>query len=228
MLKAAGFRIRYVNFGRNPEAEPDLEGYHGLIVLGGPMGVYEAQRHPHLRVEMKLIEQALKNGIPALGICLGAQLIAAVLGSEVRKNSQWELGWLHIDLTEQGHNDPLFQQYHRSERVFQMHQDKFDPPRSAVHLASSQLSDGQAFRYGDRVYGLQFHLEADEAMVRRWLKRPEHQQLIRESHGDLSIAQLESDTHLCMPRSMELSRFTFSKFIALFGEFDRHLILGSR
>src|SRR3989344_577220 len=79
MLKAAGFRIRYVNFGRDPQSEPDLEGYSGLIVLGGPMGVYEAGKFPHLKFEMKKIEEAVKRGIPVLGICLGSQLIASVL-----------------------------------------------------------------------------------------------------------------------------------------------------
>lgn len=228
MLKDAGFRLRYINFARDPGAEPDIEGYDGLVVLGGPMGVYEANRFKHLSVEMRQIEKALKMEIPVLGICLGAQLVAAVLGSHVRKNTQWELGWLHIRLTADGKADKLFGKYQTHERVFQMHQDKFDPPEGSVHLATSELTEGQAFRYGDKVYGLQFHLEADEAMIVRWLNRPENRQLIRESHGAFSIDQLEADTHLCIHRSLELSTYTFGKFIELFGEFDRHLILGSR
>src|SRR3954470_416228 len=96
MLKAAGFRIRYVNFGRDSGFEPDVEGYSGLIVLGGPMGVYEADRHAHLRSEMKAIEQALKMDIPILGICLGSQLLAHVLGAEVRKAEEMELGWHRV------------------------------------------------------------------------------------------------------------------------------------
>jgi len=228
MLKAAGFRIRYINFGRDPNAEPDLEGYNGLVVLGGPMGVYEAGKFPHLKIEMKLIEQALKSGIPMLGICLGAQLIASVLGSNVSRNSKWEMGWPYIRLTDEGTKDPLFSAYQKSERVFQLHQDKFDPPKTAVHLAASELTEGQAFRYGERVYGLQFHLEADEAMILRWLDRPENRQLVRDSQGAFSIDELQADTHLCIRRSLELSTFTFGKFIELFGELDRHIVLGSR
>src|SRR5688572_32749167 len=76
LLKRAGFRIRYVNFGRHPEAQPSLDGYHGLVVLGGPMSVYEDHRFPHLITEMKLIEDAMQRNLPVLGICLGAQLIA--------------------------------------------------------------------------------------------------------------------------------------------------------
>jgi GMP synthase (glutamine-hydrolysing) len=228
MLKAAGFRIRYVNFGRDPVAEPDLEGYAGLIVLGGPMGVYEASQFPHLQFEMKKIEEALKLGIPVLGICLGAQLIASVLGAQVRKNKQWELGWYNVGLTNHGKADPLFGGYAPAEKVFQIHQDHFDPPVTATHLAFSDLAFGQAFRYGDKVYGLQFHLEADQAMIKRWLHRPENRLLMKESAGLFSPEQLESDTEACIKRSLELSSSTFGKFIELFGEIDRHVILGSR
>lgn len=228
MLKAAGFRIRYVNFGRDPQSEPDLEGYAGLIVLGGPMGVYEAAKFCHLKFEMKKIEEALKRGIPVLGICLGSQLIASVLGADVRKNKQWELGWYNVGLTDHGKADPLFKAYAESERVFQLHQDHFDPPKTATHLAFSELAEGQAFRYGDKVYGLQFHLEADQAMIKRWLARDENQKLMKESAGLFTPEKLAADTQACIERSLELSSKTFGKFIELFGEIDRHVILGSR
>jgi GMP synthase (glutamine-hydrolysing) len=228
MLKAAGFRIRYVNFGRDPSSEPDLSGYSGLIVLGGPMGVYEAGQIAHLRFEMKKIEEALKREIPVLGICLGAQLIASVLGAGVRKNKQWELGWYDVGLTEHGKADPLFNAYAPSEKVFQLHQDHFEPPKTATHLAFSELAEGQAFRYGEKVYGLQFHLEADQPMIKRWLARQENQKLMRESAGVFTPEKLEADTKACIARSLELSRATFGKFIELFGEIDRHVILGSR
>lgn len=228
MLKAAGFRIRYINFGRDPAAEPCLDGYNGLIVLGGPMGVYEAAKFPHLKYEMRKIEEAIKAGIPVLGICLGSQLVAEVLGSSVRKAKQWELGWYGLSLTKEGKADPLFGTYKGFEKVFLIHQDEFDPPKSAVHLASSEQCVGQAFRYGKCVYGLQFHLEADQAAILRWLDRPENRALMRESAGAFSLDQMQADTSECIDRSLELSTFTFGKFIELFGEVDRHLVLGSR
>ena len=83
LLKAAGFRLRYVNFARHPEAEPSLDGYHGLVVLGGPMSVNDTDHLPHLITEMKLIEAAMRRNLPVLGICLGAQLIAKTLGAAV-------------------------------------------------------------------------------------------------------------------------------------------------
>jgi GMP synthase (glutamine-hydrolysing) len=227
MLKAAGFRIRYVNFGRDPNVIPKLDGYNGLIVLGGPMGVYEADRLPHLQVEMKLIEEAIRRGLPVLGICLGAQLIAHVLGAHVRKAPTWELGWYDLKVTEEGRKDSLFNHYRTQEKVFQIHQDMFDPPKTASHLARTDLVEGQAFRYGEKVYGLQFHLEADHAMIRRWLAREENLKLIADSNGEFSAAKLEADTNACIARSLELSTNTFSKFIEIFNLPERPELLGS-
>lgn len=227
MLKAAGFRIRYVNFGRAPSAEPSIEGYNGLVVLGGPMGVYESKRYTHLTHEMRQIEYAFKLDIPVLGICLGAQLIAEVLGGRVRKAPEWELGWYGLHLTDQGKQHKLFGPTWRKEKIFQIHQDTFDIPTSATHLAYSDLYPGQVFCYGDKVFGLQFHLEVDHAMIKRWLVRPENQKIIYESHGHFDERRLEEDTQNLITRSLELSAHTFGQFIDLFQLPDRPLILGS-
>lgn len=227
MLKAAGFRIRYVNFGREPSANPSLDGYNGLIVLGGPMGVYEAEQHPHLKTEMKLIEEAIRRGLPVLGICLGAQLIAAVLGAHVRKAAQWELGWYPLHVTEEGKKDPLFRSYNKKDHVFQIHQDTFDVPKTAVHLGWSDLCEGQAFRFGQKVYGLQFHLEADQPMIQRWMARTENRQLVEQYQHLFSMPQIENDTQNHISRSLELSDSTFSQFIEIFQLPERPILLGS-
>ena len=96
LLKRAGFRIRYVNFGRHPGGATELGGYHGLVVLGGPMSVYDDHRFPHLMTEMKLIEDAMQRNLPVLGICLGAQLIAKTLGADVYASKQKEIGWYDL------------------------------------------------------------------------------------------------------------------------------------
>lgn len=228
MLKAAGFRIRYVNFGRDPELVPSLEGYSGLIVLGGPMGVYEADRYVHLKTEMKLIEDAIKKDIPVLGICLGAQLIAHVLGAPVRKAPAMELGWYDVHLTEQGKKDSLFSAYQKTEKIFQLHQDMFDPPKTADHLAFSSLIEGQAFRYGEKVYGFQFHLEADKPMILRWLHRPENKKFIQDSKGLFDGAKIEQETEQNIVRSLELSQHSFGKFIEIFQLPEKKVRLGSR
>lgn len=227
LLKAAGFRIRYVNFAREPQASPSLDSYNGLIILGGPMGVYESNIHTHLLTEMKLIEQAIAKNIPVLGICLGAQLIAATLGAQVKKAGLWELGWSDIHLTTAGQMDRLFQHFKSNEKVFQIHQDTFEIPKSSEHLAWSSLCQGQAFKYGEKVYGLQFHLEVDEAMILRWLRRPENQKIIIESQGLFQQDVLEKETHQFIPRSLQLSLQMFSKFIEIFNLPERPVILGS-
>lgn len=228
LLKAAGFRIRYINFGRDPFLEPNVESYNGLIVLGGPMGVYEANQYPHLLWEMKQIEKAFAKNIPVLGICLGSQLMAAVLGSHVRKAPKWELGWCEIQTTEHASTDPLFQHYKPTEKIFQIHQDTFDVPKTAVHLASSELCAGQAFRYGNKAYGLQYHLEVNEPMIHRWMKRPENHDIVLQSHGVFNMETIDKDTSAHISTSLELSQKTFESFIDLFQLPERPVRLGSR
>jgi GMP synthase (glutamine-hydrolysing) len=206
-----------VNFGREPEASPSLEKYHGLIVLGGWMGVYEADHYPHIHLECRLIEAALKRGMPVLGICLGAQILAHTLGATVKKHTQKEVGWQEVKLTEGGKQDPLLGHFSASERVFQMHGDTFSIPAGAEHLAFSEACAGQAFRYGENAYGLQFHLESDEDMIRRFLKNPENRQELEAFAGPDAPEKIEADTGLYLPRSLELGRSTFSAFLNLFG-----------
>jgi len=96
LLRRRGFRIRYVNFSRHPGLQPDVSRYNGLIVLGGPMNVDQADRFPHLAAEIAVIQEALKRDIPILGICLGAQLLAAALGANVRPHTVREIGWYRL------------------------------------------------------------------------------------------------------------------------------------
>lgn len=227
MLKAAGFRIRYVNFGREPDVVPSLDGYSGLVVLGGPMGVYEADRYPHIKTELRVIEEALKRDIPILGICLGSQMLAHVLGARVAKHTHVELGWTPVHLNEAGVRDPLFASWEKSERIFQIHQDAFELPKDAKHLAWSDLCAGQAFRYGEKVYGFQFHLEVDKAMIHRWLTIPGNLRFIEESQGRFTVDQVKQDTDAQIARSLKLSGDTFAKFLEIFGLPERHELLGS-
>jgi GMP synthase (glutamine-hydrolysing) len=226
-LRSRGLKIRYVNFDRTPDASPSIEKYNGLVVLGGQMGVYEADRYRHIPVEMKLIEDALKRDIPILGICLGAQMLAQVLGSEVRKSTDKEIGWYDINLTEDGKTDPLLSHFKNTEKLFQLHGDTFDIPKCATHLATSQLLPAQAYRFGTKVYGLQFHLEVDQAMIHRWLDNKNNQEEIKNSNDKFSINQIQNETNLHISRSIELSQKTFSNFIDLFALKERSILLGS-
>jgi len=217
LLKRAGFRIRYVNFGRHPDAQPSLEGYHGVVVLGGPMSVNDSDRLPHLRTELNLIEDAMKKSLPVLGICLGAQLVAKTLGANVYPNSEKEIGWYDVTPTEEASSDCVFMHFRQTETIFQWHGDTFDMPHGASHLASSNLCGNQAFRYGLNVYGLQFHLEVDEPMIHRWLKVPENRSEIASLNGNIDADHIHNETPLHIQRLHKLSNHAFSAFIDLFG-----------
>ncbi len=227
ILREQGFRIRYVNFEREPEARPSVEKYQGIVVFGGWMGVYEAERYPHIKVECQLIEQALKRGIPVLGICLGAQILAHVLGANVRKHEHKEVGWHNVQLTEDGRADPVIGHFRDTERLFQMHGDTFDLPQGAVLLAKSAVCPGQAFRYGEKAYGLQFHLEVDKAMIDRFLLVKENRQELELFGGKQAIAKMEDETGLHLPRSLELSRAAFLAFTRIFGLGERSTLTRS-
>ncbi len=227
LLKDRGLRIRYVNFGRSPEAQPSLIGYNGLIVLGGPMGVYEADKFPHLKHELKVIEDALKKDIPILGICLGSQLIAHALGAAVAKSNEKELGWCDIQLTSEGKKDFLLKNFSPKEKIFQLHGDAFTIPKKAAHLASSESCAGQAFRYGDKVYGFQFHLEVDKAMIQRWMKVTDNLKDIDSTQGKVTAENILKETDLYIERSLDLSAKTFNGFIDLFDFKERVVRIGS-
>jgi len=227
LLKQQGFRVRYVNYERHPDVKPSLEKYNGLIILGGSMGVYEAEHYTHIKVELQLIESALKKNIPILGICLGAQLLAHVLGADVKKSHEKEVGWCDVELTANGAKDPLFEHFRPTEKIFQVHGDTFDIPKSSEHLARSKVCEGQAFRYGEKVYGLQFHLEVDRAMIQRWLQNPKNLKDLLDSSTPLNTEKIIAETDLYVANSVDLSNKTFMKFIKIFGLKERALLLGS-
>ena len=137
----------------------------GLIIMGGPMSVYEQARYPHLVDELRLIEHALRDGIPILGVCLGSQLLAAALGARVHPGPQKEIGWYPIHLTEAAATDPLWANIDQSFVAYHWHGDVFERPHDAVTLASSDLTSCQGYRFGHNAYGLLFHLEVSAAMI---------------------------------------------------------------
>lgn len=228
LLKNYGFRIRYINFGRYPDAQPSLEGYHGLVVLGGPMNVDQIDQYSHLSTEMSLIREAINKGIPVLGICLGAQLITKALGGKVRRNQEREIGWYAVSPMGEGKNDPLFTHFQNSERIFQWHGDTFEIPEGAVHLATSPTCINQAFRYRSNVYGFQFHLEVDEPLIERWLRLPILREEIEGLNGKTDPQKISQETALYINRLKQLSNQTFREFIRLFDIEKKRQALSSR
>ncbi|OGW58636.1 MAG: hypothetical protein A2Y48_05075 [Nitrospirae bacterium RIFCSPLOW2_12_42_9] len=164
-----GISYRYVRLFDGDPLPEDIKNYSGLIILGGPMNVYEEDVYPYLKGEDILIKEAIKRRIPVLGICLGGQLIAKATGAKVNKGTKKEIGWYDLLLTPGGKADKVFKNFPERLTVFQWHGDTFDIPSDATLLAGSVLFPNQAFRIGDNIYGLQFHLEVTQKMISRWI-----------------------------------------------------------
>jgi len=147
----------------------DWQHIGALIILGGPMSVSDEDNYPFLRWEKRIIRAAIDEAVPMLGVCLGAQLIAATLGTPVFHGPVKEIGWSPITITPHGQVDSLLGYLPESATVFQWHGDGFDLPNGAIHLASSVNYKTQAFRVGKSIYGLQFHLEVTPNMIERWI-----------------------------------------------------------
>ncbi len=152
------------------EKPPRIDDIDWLIVMGGPMGVYEKNKHPWLAGEIDFIEAAIKKGKRVLGICLGAQLIAAALGAKVYPNKYKEIGWFPITLTPEGKDSRLLRGLPAEILVYHWHGDTFDLPPGAIHLAESAACRHQAFSFGERVLALQFHLDVGKDNIEEWTR----------------------------------------------------------
>lgn len=168
-MSRRGIGHRYVRLFDGEPVPRDIEQYSGLIILGGPMNVYEVDKYPYLKDEDVLIKRAMDRGLPMLGICLGSQLIAKASNAKVRKGAKKEIGWHDLNLTPDGMEDAVFKGFPDKLTVFQWHGDTFDIPEGATRIASSALFPNQAYRIGYKVYGLQFHLEVTEEIIKQWV-----------------------------------------------------------
>ncbi|HEU5350847.1 MAG TPA: type 1 glutamine amidotransferase [Terracidiphilus sp.] len=147
---------------------PTVDHMDGLVVMGGPLGAYEEDLHPFLRKECELLQAVSRSGVPVLGVCLGAQLLAKALGATVFPGHGAEIGFGSIELAGAGREDVLFAGLGGELPAFHWHGDTFTLPEGAVLLASSPMYAHQAFRFGSRAYGLQFHIEPDADTWAAW------------------------------------------------------------
>ncbi len=228
LLKESGFRIRYVNFSRQPELRPELDKYAALIVLGGPMNADEIDRYPNLRTEVEIIREAVAGDMSVLGICLGAQLLAKALGGSVQRNPTPEIGWYDVELTAAGETDAVLSTFAATQRVFQWHEDGMRLPAGTTHLARSAASEVQAFRHGEHAYGFQFHLEVDRSLIERWLTVPDNQLLLRDEGARADPDAIRRETEASVEALQALSRRTFSRWIDRFELSPRRRHLPSR
>ena len=160
--------------------------------MGGPMSAND--NLPGLKEELVVIEKALREDVPVLGICLGAQLIARALGARVFRNPELEIGWEQVWLTEAGKKDAVMRGIESPETFFHWHGETFDLPEEAEWLAYSEKCRHQAYRYGRKVYGLQFHPEVTAEMIEDWCGQP-------VNCGDVETLTAPIDARLHDPRA---------------------------
>ncbi len=209
VLEERGITLSYADVpmgglkGLDPLA-PDL-----LLVLGGPIGVYEEEDYPWLAEETGFIKARLAAQKPVLGICLGAQLMAKALGADVRPGRGKEIGWAPIELTAEGAGSPLSHVSGEITPVLHWHGDICDLPEGAVRLASTPLCPVQAFSLGTHALGLQFHLEACGAPLERWFVG--HTGEINATEG-VSVQGLRADTAKYSPVLERQGRLALGAF----------------
>lgn len=166
-LARRGYRVTRTRLQRG-EPLPAPAAVDWLIVMGGPMNIYEHERYPWLAAEKAFINDVLVINKKTLGVCLGGQLLADVMGARVTANEHQEIGWLDVSLTEKGEKSPLFDGFPKVFSAFHWHGDTFGMPVGVANLMKSDACVNQAFAT-DRCVGLQFHLEVRLADARRWL-----------------------------------------------------------
>ncbi len=167
VLQERGIELHYLDAGIDdlqPAADADL-----VIILGGSISAYQFDHFPFLRPEVDVIRQAMDRGVPTFGICLGAQLMSLALGSKVYANTDREIGWGPLTLTEEGEQSVLAKLVENDHTVLHWHRDVFDLPEGATRLASTPMTPNQAFSKGKRLLGIQFHPELEVNNLERWL-----------------------------------------------------------
>lgn len=157
------------------EPLPGAGSFDWLVIMGGPMGVYDEDRCPWLKPEKEFIRAAIDAGKTVIGICLGSQLIAEVLGAKVYPNKEKEIGWFDVALTQEGIACRLLQGFEPQFPVFHWHGDTFDLPPGSERLMTSHACLNQAFLHEDRVLGLQFHIEVTEESLNAMIDNGEQE-----------------------------------------------------
>lgn len=209
VLASQGVPVEYVDVWR--QAPPPLREVSGLVVLGGDMNADDLARFPFLSTERHLLAEATAGGVPVLGICLGAQLLARALGAAVTPSPRQELGFFPVRSTEATGADPLASCFQDGDVVFQWHRDTFGLPAGATRLLEGETVANQAFRAGEQAWGFQFHLEVTPEELEGWLGLAGPR--LEAEWGRTVDERWEAQRYL--PLQLERSAELFRRFAAL-------------
>ena len=188
---------------------PDLEEIGALIVFGGEMNVDDVARHPYLLRQRRLMRRAVDAGLPVLGICLGAQMLARAYDAPVYRAPVREFGFKPVRITDAGRRDALISAFQTGDRVFQWHEDTFDLPVAAELLTTGDEVPTQAFRLGGNAWGVQFHFEVDAEGVDAWLRMAEPS---LERIWKRSAEEVRDELRIYLDAQQQRSRHLFSAF----------------
>lgn len=205
-IKLHGHQATVTRWYEHP-AVPDMTNTSLLIVMGGPMGIYDEKDHPWLKAEKTCIDTVISAGKPVLGICLGAQLIAGVLGAKVYANTCKEIGWFPVTFSTGHIPAALAALLPEQQTVFHWHGDTFNLPENAVCFASTPATTNQAFLYGNRVIGLQYHFEVTPSSMEAMVLHGRHELItdtyVQDAGTILGIQQFIKDNNTVMYRLLD-------------------------
>jgi GMP synthase (glutamine-hydrolysing) len=209
---ASGIDVRYADLWRGARL-PDPGEVAGVVVLGGVMNVDQTDAHPFLLPEGGFLERALEAELPVLGICLGGQLLARALGARVEKAEAPETGFFPLHTTPEAASDPLFSCFRDGDRMFQWHEDTFELPAGASLLLVGDGLKHQAFRAGDRAWGVQFHPEVTPQLLEAWLDATPEDELAERWRRTRTELRDQAERHL--PSQQRRARDLFGRFASI-------------
>lgn len=195
------FEIEEIHCWKSPEY-PDPKEVKRLLIMGGPMGVYQTKDYPWLIEEIRFIRAVIDAGNKVLGICLGSQLISAAMGAKVHQNHKPEIGWFDINWTSTAYDHPLSYGVSSRSKVFHYHADTFDLPENALLLASSLACMHQAYALGDNVLALQFHMEINHELLEDMLFHGE--EIVKDTYVQ-NIKQIREGIYDVMQNHTDLA-----------------------
>lgn len=211
VLREQGVGLDVVHAWKGEPVPTVPNGWSGIVLGGGGMSAYEADKYPFLESEIRLIHAAQEKGTPVLGICLGAQLMAAALGGRVFPNSKKEVGFYDVRFTPEATNDRLWSGDTATFQPVHWHGDAFSLPPGAVLLGSSELTPHQIFRVEENLYGIQFHLEIDEPVLTEMIETDSD--WLRQ-HG-IDPDQFLQEGRVALPKVEPIGRRVFTRWIEL-------------